>query len=124
MPEQRVTKILHFAPCILNLNIDMFEQFKSIMQNGERYIVVEGGKPEYVVMNFADYVALAASGKKGNPGHDRGSGQVFSSPDVSRANAELEEIRAGEREFKTALADAAMTTAPDPTAIRLEDLPL
>ena len=101
----------------------MFEQFKGIMQNGERYIVVESGRPEYVVMSFADYVALAASGKKGNPGHDRGR-QVFSSPDVSRANAELEEIRSGESEFKTALADAAMAMAPDPTTIRLEDLPL
>lgn len=101
----------------------MFEQFKGIMQNGERYIVVESGRPEYVVMNFADYVALVASGKKGNPGHGR-SEQIFSSPDVGRANAELEEIRARESEFKTALADSVMPMAPDPTTIRLEDLPL
>ena len=101
----------------------MFDQFKGIMRNGERYIVVEGGRPEYVVMNFADYVALMASGKKGNSDRDR-DGQVFSSPDVSRANAELEEIRARESEFKTALADAGVPLAPDPTTIRLEDLAL
>lgn len=99
----------------------MFDQLKNIMQNGERYIVVENGKPEYVLMGFADYVALVASGRKDNPGHGRGS----KTEELAKANAELEEVRAYTESMNAELAGMpVMTPAADPATIRLEDLPL
>lgn len=83
----------------------MLEQLKPIMQNGERYIVVEGGRPEYVVLRFQDYVGLA-SGARVNPMRESRSPEIRSA-EWEAANAELEEVR-----------------PTDPTTIRLEDLPL
>ena len=82
----------------------MLEQLKPIMQNGERYIVVEGGKPEYVVLRFQDYVGLASM--RSNPMGESRMPEIRSA-EWEAANAELEEGR-----------------ATDPTTIRLEDLPL
>jgi len=96
----------------------MFDQLKNVMQNGERYIVVEGGRPEYVLMHFTDYVALVASGRKEiNPGKERGD-------DLSKANAELEEVHSSDHEFRVELAGTPHIPAQDPATIRLEDLPL
>ncbi len=101
----------------------MLDQLKSVMQNGERYIVVEDGRPEYVLMHFADYVALVATGKKN---HDSGDSRQSRSrgADLDTANAELEEVVAAERDYKVELAQAPGNPALDPTTIRLEDLPL
>lgn len=99
----------------------MFDQFKGIMQNGERYIVVESGKPEYVLMSFVDYVALVAAGQGSNPGH----GSSVRTEELSAANAELEEVQAYAQGFKSELAGLpVITPSADPTTIRLEDLPL
>lgn len=94
----------------------MFDQLKPIMRNGERYIVVEGNRPEYVLMRFPDYVALVA-GRSANPGH------TAPADDVTFANAELESFRRGGMEL-SAPAAADRPAAPDPATIRLEDLPL
>lgn len=97
----------------------MFDQLKPLMQNGERYVVVEGGRPEYVLMRFSDYAALA-SAKRDNPGHQNPSGEW------ERANAELEEVKtaAVEPMFGASGRVGASNPSPDPTTIRLEDLPL
>ncbi|MEK7464847.1 MAG: hypothetical protein AAB591_00355 [Patescibacteria group bacterium] len=99
----------------------MFDQLKPIMQNGERYIVVEGGQPEYVLLRFEDYVTLV--GVKGsNPGHGNPAGLA---PDFARANAELEAVRHRDSEFPGEFGTReVLASAADPTTIRLEDLPL
>ncbi len=101
----------------------MFDQLKPIMQNGERYIVVEGGRPEYVLMRFSDYARIAghreSTGVRGEYG--RAPGQ--NPGEWERANAELEEVRATEPAARTADFGTAFPSA-DPTTIRLEDLPL
>lgn len=73
------------------------------MQNGERYVVVEDGRPEYVLMRFRDYAVLA--GGRTAPVHPRPA------PEWERGNVELEEVRSGDPLL-------------DPSTIRLEDLPL
>jgi len=107
----------------IRITLSMLDQLKGLIQNGERYIVVEGGKPEYVLMRFQDY-ALLLSGRKGNPG-PAGSGDDRSG-DWQSVNAVLEEV--GAREPYAApefgVAPEPRPAAPDPTTIRLEDLPL
>lgn len=99
----------------------MLDQLKPIMQNGERYIIVENGKPEYVVMRFQDYSALVAG-----MGERRASLPRFEVPSWERANAEFAEAKP---QVHTAAAhfgagDGVPSFAPDPGAVRLEDLPL
>ena len=98
----------------------MFDQLKPLIQNGERYIVVEGGRPEYVLMRFDDYSTLVKS-KRSNPG---GSASARSPAEWERANAELEERRSPAETFHSEFTAEALTPSPDPTTIRLEDLPL
>ncbi|MEK9147855.1 MAG: hypothetical protein AAB650_00285 [Patescibacteria group bacterium] len=100
----------------------MFDQFKPLMQNGERYVVVEGGRPEYVLMRFQDYAALV--GERKNPGH--------ASPLAGRAgewesvNAVLEEVGGHQPHFPAESSPPSdlPSSHADPTTIRLEDLPL
>lgn len=101
----------------------MFDQLKPLMQNGERYIVVEGGRPEYVLLRFADYVRIA--GNQGNTATEGGYGRTpgRNPGEWERANAELEEVRVTEPAVRTADFEVALPQA-DPTTIRLEDLPL
>jgi hypothetical protein len=101
--------------------IDMFDQLKPLIQNGERYIVVEGGRPEYVLMRFHDYVSLAGS-RRGSSGGNPG----YTSGEWERANVELGEVRVPplEHEFRAEFATEPIVPAADPTTIRLEDLPL
>lgn len=98
----------------------MFDQLKSLMQNGERYIMVEAGRPEYVLMRFDDYSALVKS-RKNNPGGDQVPER--NPADWGRINSELEEGRLGETLHSEFTAEP-LAPAPDPNAIRLEDLPL
>ncbi len=101
----------------------MFDQLKPLLQNGERYIVVEGGRPEYVLMRFADYVRIA--GHRGNVAAEGGYGRTpeRNPGEWERANAEFEEVRATEPAVRTVDFEAMLPQA-DPTTIRLEDLPL
>lgn len=102
----------------------MFDQLKPIMQNGERYIVVESGRPEYVVMRFPDYVGLIAR-MDGSPSY-RPRMPETRSAEWAAVNAELEEARATTADLRPEFAAApeTMAGAMDPTTIRLEDLPL
>ena len=103
----------------------MFDQLKPLMRNGERYIVVEGGRPEYVLMRFQDYTQLAGA-TSGNPGHTPHAGNPGYRMDWERANAEIGQVRteAPEHEFRAEIATEPIAREPDPTTIRLEDLPL
>ena len=96
----------------------MFEELKPLMENGERYIVVEEGRPAYVLLRFPDYARLVGGGRRGSA--------VAGEPETARVNAELEAIRHEAIELPTKLAAApvALPMAPDPSSIRLEDLPL
>lgn len=88
--------------------IIMFDQLKPIMQNGERYIVVENGEPQYVVMSFDDYRGLLGTESKktgSNPSRFHGG-------EWERANVEL----------SSSLEPLAGNV--DPATVRLEDLPL
>lgn len=92
------------------------------MQNGERYIVVENGRPEYVFMHFADYVALVATSGKtggGNPSTSNPKSGGF-----VEINADLEEAHSPDNDFRVELAGMPPSPLPDPATIRLEDLPL
>lgn len=104
---------------------EQFEQLKPLMQNGERYIVVEGGRPEYVVMRFQDYTALASGRRRDNPGHSASPFEVRHA-DLANVNAELEEVRLREPEprpdFPAGLGTPGLPA--DPATVRLEDLPL
>jgi len=90
------------------------------MQNGERYIVVEDGKPEYVLMRFEDYVGLAA-GKRASPGH--GNPGQEPAGGWQSVNAVLEEVH-GHDPYASSPNPEPRPAAADPTTIRLEDLPL
>ena len=79
--------------------------FKKFIRKGEKYIVVENGKPEYVVMHYDDYADL-----------------------VSRPGAEpLEEVSpqaASAEDFNVETILAGPNLPEDISKIRLEDLPL
>ena len=98
----------------------MFDQIKFLMQDGERYIVVEGGRPEYVFMRFDDYASIV-KGKTGNPGHNTPAKNTGA---WEKVNSELEEFgscaQAAHSDFITESTQAGV----DPVTIRLEDLPL
>lgn len=99
----------------------MFDQLKYLMHNGERYIVVEGGKPEYVFMSFEDYAALAKN-KTDNPGH---AGAQAKNPGAwERGNSELDEFGIRAQSVSSDFTAEPVQMSADPTAIRLEDLPL
>lgn len=101
----------------------MFDQLKPLMRNGERYIVVEDGRPEYVVLRFSDYALL--TGGRQDPASG-GAGYMMRSAsghgEWERANTEFGEART---EPVIRAADFGVPVpAMDPTTIRLEDLPL
>ena len=94
----------------------MFDQLKSIIQAGERYIVVEDGKPQYVIMQFSDYVVLAG----GRPAIAGGVREA----DLGRVNAEFQANRTRVADVPPELLPTAPAAVPDPAGIRLEDLAL
>lgn len=79
--------------------------FKKIIRKGEKYIMVEDGKPAYVVMHYDDYVGLVDHG--GAPREAQGS---FVAEDIGGFGSEA--ILAGPK------------LPEDISKIRLEDLPL
>ena len=105
----------------------MLDDLALMIKSGERYIIVEGGKPRFVLLGFADYAALA--------GASRGPVLAPSSlarADLDAANAELQAVRQRPSadmplealpDRQAGLSVAAALT-PDPLSIRLEDLPL
>ena len=97
----------------------MFDQIKSLMRDGERYIVVEGGRPEYVFMRFDDYASMV-KGRMDNPGHT----SVKNPGAWERVNSELEEFGARAQATHADFITEPIQASADPATIRLEDLPL
>ncbi len=96
----------------------MFERFKSIVRDGERYIVVEGGEPLYVVMSFGDYARLVAEGKpKAAPNAPRARPAAW--PEAARHFGEARPDGAASE-----LSVEAPAEPTDPATVRLEDLPI
>ena len=91
-----------------------------MIKSGERYIIVEGGKPRFVLLSFEDYSALAGtSGGLSNPSHSPAR------VDLEAANAELQAVRQRSgADMPPEALPAAASLVPDPLSIRLEDLPL
>ena len=79
--------------------------FKKFIKKGEKYIVVENGKPEYVVMHYDDYADLVSHGES-RP-EEAGAFQT-----ASREDFNAETILTGPH------------LPEDISKIRLEDLPL
>ena len=78
--------------------------FKKFIRKGEKYIVVENGKPEYVVMHYDDYAELVS---REGPAPQEEMPQAASVEDFN-----VETILTGPR------------LPEDISKIRLEDLPL
>lgn len=78
--------------------------FKNFIRKGEKYIVVENGKPEYVVMHYDDYAALIE--------HEGGTGETEAKPADVYSDFTAEAVLAGPN------------LPEDISKIRLEDLPL
>lgn len=110
--------------------MDLNELKKLLTDSHERFIVIEEGKPAYVLMGFEAYRTL-----KGQSLKDSQFGALSSvspRPDrVDMVNAELEaeRIRAKELAAKMAMSQTVppiekRSDASDYSRIRLEDLPL
>lgn len=98
----------------------MFEELKPLMENGERYVVVEHGKPEYVVLRFRDYVSLTSGGHRHG---QNAAGAPYAG--LAGANADLASVRARSPEVEFPEEFPRPTPAnEDPSTVRLEDLPL
>ncbi len=98
----------------------MFDQFKNIVRDGERYIVVEGGEPRFVVMSFSDYRDLIG---RSHP-EARSNPASAPAPEWERANAELAVETLGPPAERTAAPHGPAQVIVDPSTVRLEDLPL
>ncbi|RJQ36000.1 hypothetical protein C4552_04900 [Candidatus Parcubacteria bacterium] len=97
----------------------MLDDLTSLIRNGERYIIVEGGKPRYVLLSFDDYRALV-----GGAGNSTASAPAVRA-DLDLANAELQAARQRpSADIPPEALPMAVAAAPDPLSIRLEDLPL
>lgn len=81
--------------------------FKKFIRKGEKYIVVEGEKPEYVIMRYDDYAELIAWEKEAPR------------PKGPAASTVLDE-----GEFNAEAVLAGPELPEDLSKIRLEDLPL
>jgi hypothetical protein len=94
----------------------MFDQLKAIMQPGERYIIVEDGKPQYVIMRYTDYAILTSVRKFEEGGVTR---------DLDRINADFSAARTPPAAAGTDFVPTEPLDLPvDPRSIRLEDLSL
>jgi len=93
----------------------MFDQLKPLIRSGERYVIVEDGKPEYVFMRFADYAALAGGAR---PGYHRNP------VEAAVVNAELDAAQLREQAFSPEFASGPEAHVAADQTIRLEDLPL
>lgn len=90
----------------------MFNNFK--IQKGEKFIMVENGKPAYVVMSYEDYENMLA---RRAPESSVGQGRT----QVGLAN---DKVNRAEEEFSTRLVMDTPNMPEDVSKIRLEDLPL
>ena len=78
--------------------------FKNFIQRGEKYIVVENGKPEYVMMHYEDYQELIQLRD--------GEARAAKAPEPVPQNFSREAVLSG------------VQFPDDISKVRLEDLPL
>jgi len=84
----------------------MFGNFRKIIKKGEKYIVVENGKPAYVVMHYDDYSDLV------------------SRQDAAEVNEQTEFAGEDGGSFNAETILSGPNLPEDISKIRLEDLPL
>lgn len=77
--------------------------FKHLIRKGEKYIVVENGKPEYVMMHYDDYAEMM------------GRSEIRATSQGSPAASD---------DFVAETAFSGQNIPEDISKIRLEDLPL
>ncbi|KKS37322.1 MAG: hypothetical protein A3G49_01540 [Candidatus Sungbacteria bacterium RIFCSPLOWO2_12_FULL_41_11] len=90
----------------------MFNGFK--INKGEKFIMVENGKPTYVVMSYDDYENMLARRPSESSAH-------HGRPEVGLAN---DRVGRAEEEFSARLVMDTPNVPEDISKIRLEDLPL
>ena len=89
--------------------------FKKFVRKGEKYIMVENGKPEYVLMHYDDYTELI--------GHENPTGaEESSAPDFASAESRMARVAGEDFNIDTMLSGPSLPE--DISKIRLEDLPL
>lgn len=97
-----------------------------VKQNGDKFILVENGEPELVVMSFQEYEKLF--GGSGHASAEIGP-SVVSAPSKGDYNAfladwETERIKEKEIETRTAIERRSLPLPANLEDIRLEDLPI
>ncbi|KKU51690.1 MAG: hypothetical protein A3H69_00855 [Candidatus Sungbacteria bacterium RIFCSPLOWO2_02_FULL_47_9] len=96
----------------------MFDNFKNLIRKGEKFIMVEGGKPAYVVMTYEDYEGMLARRSLDEGGFSR-------KPEGVAEAHTAEAPHLSPRQEYTARTIADIPNLPqDISKIRLEDLPL
>lgn len=110
-----------------------FEDIKKLIQDPmERVVVVEEGEPVFVVMGYPAYRAIKPVTPKAVLGSTLPSETADEVEELVNAELEAQRMRAKELAAKMAMAapqaeqelPTATTSFPDPSRIRLEDLPL
>ncbi len=96
----------------------MFDNYKKLIRKGEKFIMVEGGKPAYVVMAYEDYEAMLAR-------RSLDEGGLARRPEETGEAFHAAEQPLHSRQEFTARTVTDMSNLPeDISKIRLEDLPL
>ncbi|OHA07457.1 MAG: hypothetical protein A2934_02390 [Candidatus Sungbacteria bacterium RIFCSPLOWO2_01_FULL_47_10] len=105
----------------------MFDNFKNLIRRGEKFIMVEGGKPVYVVMSYEDYEGMLARRSLDEEGNARkpleGAALHGAKMETGFANERPRHHRDGD-EFTARFAMDTPNVPEDISKIRLEDLPL
>lgn len=90
-----------------------------VKQNGDKFVLIENGEPEIVMMSFQEYERLA-----GGNVHDRSRGRISAVPEYAPVVASFSNSREQETEFEPSEAFGSAGLPVRLEDIRLEDLPL
>lgn len=113
------------------MNLETLKKF--VKQNGDRFIVVENGEPEMVVMSFAEYQKLVGGKTSLPPAETKASAPNLNDQDM--VNAELNSLETYEgynengdipsfQEKRPRIRQAMDTMSDSGLPIRLEDIRL
>ena len=108
--------------------MEMFKNFKKLLKiPGGRYIIVEHNEPQYVILNFKDYMKLAGEREyecededyetdKDDEDED-GDDEDFVAEDwLSELNHDLEEVEDGAKKEEVKEAEPEVTVEPEKSA--------
>lgn len=104
-----------------------FGKIKNLVKrNGDKFVFMENGEPELVVMSFREYEKLLTNGSHARPDYRSAQmreSEVIHIPDMEEANRlrETEFVGPGDGEQARDLRSASPARLED---IRLEDLPI